>query len=498
MNTPTLIRAVVAAGMLVACTVVASPASAEAPSPRPQQHGRWLVDPDGRVLVLHGVNMVNKVGSYAPSATGFGADDAAFLADQGLTTVRLGLIWKAVEPSPGEYDDAYLANVKQTTELLAAEGIWTLLDFHQDLYNEQFQGEGAPDWAVQDDGRPNTPKAGFPFNYFVNIAMNRAFDHFWKNDLGPGGVGLQDRYAASWRHVAEYFSSTPGVMGFDLFNEPWPGTTYPLCVNPFGCPGFDRKLSAFSQRATDAIRTVDPDTVVYYEPNVLFNSGARTTVKVNGDNLGFSFHDYCVADLVGGTVPLGLDRPVCLGLDRLLWSNMERHVNQRSVTALLTEFGASDNVTSLEDMVDRAAQHRTGWQYWAYCGCADPTTTGAGDKQALVLDPQQTPIGSNVRTAKLRALAIPHPTAVSGTPTSYVFNRTTGRFSLTYSTAKAAGGGNFSTGSQTTVAVPAFQYPNGYTVTATGATVSSAPNAPELVLEQGAGAAPIQVTVTKN
>ncbi len=497
MKTPPVIRIAVAAGLLLAGMGLASPASA-ATEPRPQQHGRWLVDPDGRVLTLHGVNMVTKAGNYAPSSTGFGADDAAFLADQGLTTVRLGLIWKAVEPSPGQYDDAYLANLKQTTELLAAEGIWTLLDFHQDLYNEKYQGEGAPDWAVQDNGLPNNPKLGFPFNYFVNLALNRAFDNFWKNAPGPGGVGLQDRYAAAWRHVAEYFSATPGVMGFDLLNEPWPGTTYALCANPFGCPAFDRKLSAFSQRVTDAIRTVDPDTVAYYEPNVLFNSGARTSVKVAGDNLGFSFHDYCLADLIGGTIPLGVDRPVCLTLDRLLWSNVERHVNARSVTPLLTEFGASDNLTSLKDMVDRAAQHRIGWQYWAYCGCGDPTTTGAGDKQALVLDPQQTPTGSNVKTAKLGALAIPHPTAVSGTPTSYVFNRTTGRFTLTYSTAKAAGGGNFATGSQTTVALPAIQYPNGYTVSVTGATVTSAPNAPELVLEQGAGTAPIQVTVTKN
>ena len=497
MKTPALVRAVVAAGIAAASIGLAVPAQA-ADAPRPVQHGRWLTDPDGRALVLHGVNMVTKAGSYAPSSTGFGADDAAFLADQGLTTVRLGLIWKAVEPSPGEYDDAYLADIKQTTELLAAEGIWVLLDFHQDLYNEKYQGEGAPDWAVQDDGRPNSPKLGFPFNYFVNLALNRAFDNFWKNVPGPGGVGLQDRYAGAWRHVAEYFGSTPGVMGFDLLNEPWPGTTYPLCANPFGCPTFDRKLSAFSQRAHDAIRTVDPDTVTYYEPNVLFNSGARTSVKVTGDNLGFSFHDYCLADLVGGTIPLGVDRPVCLTLDRVLWSNMEQHVRQRSVTPLLTEFGASDNLTSLKDMVDRAAQHRTGWQYWAYCGCADPTTTGSGDKQALVLDPQQAPTGANVKTDKLRTLAIPHPTAVAGTPTTYQFDRTTGRFTLTYSTVKVAGG-RFPAGSQTTVSVPAIQYPNGYSVTVAGGTVVSPPNAPELVVQQnGLGLLPIRVIVTKN
>ena len=83
-----------------------------------------------------------------------------------------------------------------------------MLDFHQDLYNERFQGEGWPDWAVQDDGLPAEPKAGFPANYLVMPALQRAFDHFWANDPGPGGVGLQDRYAAAWAHVAARFRST--------------------------------------------------------------------------------------------------------------------------------------------------------------------------------------------------------------------------------------------------------------------------------------------------
>jgi endoglycosylceramidase len=491
------IRSFIITALVIALATVAlgGPAGA-ADVPRPSQAGRWLLDPDGRVLVLHGVNMVNKLGSHEPGATGFDADDAAFLAEHGFTTVRLGLIWKSVEPSPGEYDDAYLASVRETTELLAAEGIWTLLDFHQDLYSERFEGEGAPDWAVQDDGLPAEPKLGFPANYFGMLALNRAFDHFWNNDPGPGGVGLQDRYAAAWSHVAEFFGSTPGVMGYDLFNEPWPGTAYALCMNPLGCPGFDRKLSAFSQRTIDAIRTVDPDTVSFYEPNVLFNSGARTSVKVEGDDLGFSFHDYCLFDVVPAPETLGLERPVCSGLSQVLWANMERHVKQRSVTPLLTEFGASDRLTNLGDMVDRAAEHRTGWQYWAYCGCGDPTTTGAGDKQALVFDPQQPPTGANVKTEKLRTLAIPHPTAVAGTPTAYEFDRSTGDFTLTYTSAKADGTGAFAPGSQTTVAVPALQYPDGYTVTVQGATVVSPANAGELVLES-TGTGQVEVAVAK-
>ena len=142
------------------------------------------MDAYGRAVVLHGVNMVYKRPPYTPSAAGFDAPDARFLRREGFDTVRLGVIYKAVEPSPGHYDDAYLASIAKTMKLLSSQGIFTLLDFHQDLYNERFQGEGFPDWAVMDDGLPAQPQAGFPGNYLAQPATNRAFDHFWNNDGG--------------------------------------------------------------------------------------------------------------------------------------------------------------------------------------------------------------------------------------------------------------------------------------------------------------------------
>src|SRR4051794_29444684 len=92
---------------------------------RPHQAGRWLLDRQGRVRIDQGVNMVYKQGSYAPDATGFGADDARFLRRNGFTTVRLGLIWKAVEPRPGSYDDDYLDRIAHTVMVLHRHGIVT-------------------------------------------------------------------------------------------------------------------------------------------------------------------------------------------------------------------------------------------------------------------------------------------------------------------------------------------------------------------------------------
>lgn len=75
---------------------------------------------------------------YLPATDGFSNDDAAFLAANGLTAVRVGVIWKAVEPRPGVYHNRYLAGIRQTVDMLARHGIVSLLDFHQDLFNEGF------------------------------------------------------------------------------------------------------------------------------------------------------------------------------------------------------------------------------------------------------------------------------------------------------------------------------------------------------------------------
>src|SRR4051794_30247167 len=83
----------------------ATPAAAAGPAAPLDHAGRWITDARGHVVVLHGLNMVSKRPPYAPDSTGFGDDDAAFLAAEGFNTVRVGVIYKAVEPQPGVYDD---------------------------------------------------------------------------------------------------------------------------------------------------------------------------------------------------------------------------------------------------------------------------------------------------------------------------------------------------------------------------------------------------------
>jgi endoglycosylceramidase len=482
------------AGAIVLVVLGAFAAEASARIQTPLDHaGRWITDPSGRVTVLHGLNMVYKRPPYAPDAVGFGENDAAFLASEGYNTVRVGLIYKAVEPQPGVYDDAYLARIERTVNALGRHGVVSLLDFHQDLYNERFQGEGWPDWAVQDDGLPAQPQAGFPANYLVMPALQRAFDHFWQNDPGPGGVGLQDRYAAAWRHVAERFRDNRYVLGYDLLNEPWPGTAWQQCANPAGCPVFDAMLSAFVTRMLTAIRQVDSTTIVWYEPQVLFNNGSDTNLADFGDaHTGMSFHDYCLTANEGG----GGYSAACEASDSLVFQNAEKRSLATGDALLLTEFGATDERESLLGVLSLADKNMMSWQEWHYCGCDDPTTTGSGDTQAIVLDPAKPPSGSNLKTSTLDAVTRPYPQIVAGTPESWSFDPSSRAFALAFSTSRAGGGGgSFGPNAVSEIAVPRRQYTNGYAADVRGGSIRSAAGAAVLKVSACAGATRLTVSL---
>ena len=484
-------RALLAALVLIA---LAAPAASAAPQLPLSHSGRWITDSEGRVVVLHGLNMVYKRPPYAPDAIGFGDDDAAFLASEGYNTVRLGLIYKAIEPQPGHYDDAYLQRIENTVNTLGRHGIVSLLDFHQDMYNEKFQGEGWPDWAVRDDGIPNQPQQGFPTNYLVNPALNRAFDHFWANDPANGDTtGLQDRYAAAWRHVADRFKDNRYVLGYDLLNEPWPGTAWQQCAQPAGCPEFDGRLSAFVERVRAAIRTVDPSTLVFYEPNVLFNNGADTQLANFGDkNAAMSFHDYCLTANEGG----GGYGPECQQSDGLVFDNADKRSAATGDGLLLTEWGATDDRGSLLGPLTLADQHMMSWQEWHYCGCDDPTTTGSGDTQAIVLDPAKPPSGDNLKTTTLDVLSRPYPRLVSGRPDSWSFDPDSREFTFGYDPRQSVDGSQpFGFGIQSEIVIPERQYPKGYEADVRGGAIVSAPGARVLRVAACSAAGVVFVTV---
>jgi endoglycosylceramidase len=204
-------------------------------------------------------------------------------------------------------------------------------------------------------------------------------------------------------------------------------------------------------------------------------------------NTGFSFHDYCAIETT-------LHQDITCSLqDRATFNNALRYTVIRQIPALLTEFGATNDLANLAGVLNRADDDRMGWLEWAYTG--NDKTSSSPRAQALVFDPSQPPTGANVNAAKLAVLAAPYPQAVAGTPRDWSFR--SGTFRLCYSTERADRLGRFPAGAQTLVSVPAIEYPNGYHVTVRGGQVVSPPNSPVLVVVADAGADSVDLAVTR-
>jgi endoglycosylceramidase len=57
-------------------------------------------------------------------------EDIQNLQDWGVTLIRLGVMWEAVERTPGVYDDAYLVKIEEIVKRLGEKGIYTMIDAH--------------------------------------------------------------------------------------------------------------------------------------------------------------------------------------------------------------------------------------------------------------------------------------------------------------------------------------------------------------------------------
>jgi endoglycosylceramidase len=454
--------------------------------------GKWMVDRHGRVVVLHGLNVPSKTLPAYPSALGFGYADAGLLAASGFNAVRLTVERYALEPAPGKFDDGYLAHMADTVGMLAGHGILSLIDFHQDEYGPVFNDNGFPAWMTMTDGLPNMTQVGFPGQYLANPALNRAFDHLWADDVGPSGRRLQADDATMLAHAARYLAGQDGLLGYEILNEPWPGSQYPTCtVAQVGCPVFDRgPYSAYYHRVIPAVRGADPSRLVFYEPVSTFNQGVPTSMVPPADpRLGFAFHNYPLCSAVIGAASPSAQAP-CTGADAeetaTVISNAEAHAAATGNALLETEFGANTDTALIAGQLGQFDKAMVPWMFWSYTHYIDPYAPNG------TLEP---PTPANINQTMLQTLARPYPQLVAGTPTSWRFDPATKVFAFEYSPHRADGHGTFPAGAETSIAVPAIQYPHGYQVRVTGGSVASAPDAPLLRVRASGRSGPLMVTV---
>lgn len=427
--------------------------------------GKSFVDEYGRERLFFGFNVVDKAdGKFGEKHFEFEFDDAFFKQFKacGFNILRLGFVWASVEPEPGKYDEAFLDEIGDILDRFHQENVYVFLDIHQDCYSSALHGDGAPAWAtLTDKYKPRKPKFVWAESYFISRAVHRAFDNFWANKPYEG-VGIQDRYAAMWEHLAKRFGDKPALFGFDFMNEPYPGTdggkVFRKLINKtirvtFFDPRIkkgrliadalrkDRRIHVLDQypaevfskivsTGTKLIRKFDTE---QYSPFLDKMAGAVRKVTDNGilfvdnsywSNIGIPCSNKAI-DVNGAREPkqcfsphgydLMVDTPAYKYASNSrvggLFAEHRRTQERLDVPVLVGEWGGNAGGTEwlphVEFLLETFESYKWSYTYWHYY-------------KGLLDDPLA---GTLVR---------PYPKAVTGTITAYGYNREACLFYLEY------------------------------------------------------------------
>lgn len=184
----------------------------------------------GQQILFNGLNVLcrdPKMGYMYPDFKGA----LPWFKESGFNLIRLGIFWDGTEPEPGTYDMDYLAGIKDIVKAAEQEGIYVILDMHQDLFSVKFI-DGAPLWATLDEGKNHPDNCNVWYlAYFQSDAVIQAADSFWENRPAPDGAGLLDHYVSMWEMLAGYFKDCGNIIALEPMNEPFMGS---LARNAFG------------------------------------------------------------------------------------------------------------------------------------------------------------------------------------------------------------------------------------------------------------------------
>ncbi|CAO3574814.1 unnamed protein product [Mortierella alpina] len=347
---------------------------------RVDQATQHFIDAQGRTRFFHGTNMVMKhfpwhhdVEKFVPSWSIVDKDIEVMKA-LNINSIRLGVHWAGVEPVRGQYNQTYLDITNGIIKKLQDNNIYTLVDQHQDVWAAQICGHGAPLWFVKSDWvepahrMPYPQKAPFAVDAngvpsdadcnsidwsvsYLDYAVGNAFGRLYNNYDNLG-----DAWAAYWKVVATNYHTLPGVMGYDLMNEPWVGDHMadPTLLIPGKADA--RNMEPLWNKGNAAIRTVDDTTIVFFEGSTFdVLSGFNNVPGGDGSKTAHSYHYY---------------KPPQLSSIETTIKNRIKDATRLRTAGMLTEFhfwGTDKATLALTlEATQQADRYMQSWQGWAY------------------------------------------------------------------------------------------------------------------------------------
>ena len=367
--------------------------------PRPSTGSRYLRLGDRPILPV-GAHFVPVEGPDWPWRVGPEAFDRAFarMAAAGLDAVRIDLLWSAIEPEPGRYDEAHLVVLD---EVLAAARRHGLL-LHPTLFIGGEVGDAYWDVPWRDGRHPHRD---------------------------PEMIRLQAAHAA---YLARRWQGNPGILAWDLTDEP-----------PFWLfrDTTDDDARAWTRALVGAIRGAD--------------AGALVTIGTAGQEVGWGpFRaDVVAGDLDFATVhPYPIYEPD-LYPDGLLGSRMTHAAAFETALAagvgrpvMVHEYGASsaqfepERIAAYDRLLCWSSLGRGAAGFFAWCWTdAEPA---AFERAPYVRQPHETQFGvtdwkgalrprgrvladlaATVRRLDLDGLAADGPVATTAIPVPHEYAR---------------------------------------------------------------------------
>jgi endoglycosylceramidase len=361
--------------------------------------GRNFVDTNGRVVILRGINLAgnSKVPPFLPLSDPSQLD---VLPGLGFNVIRLVFIWEAFEPQRGVWDLRYLAMMRSIAEAAWARGMYVIIDFHQDGFSRfasRGSGDGFPAWAISPRSAAcnpdNWPRCwDWTWRMMTDTCMHKSFKDFYANT-----TGVRTRYLDMVQTVAQVCSQVPGVIGYDVINEPW---------------GDERQeLYPLYRDAAQVIRSVHPNAILFLEGHIATNTGLQTKLpRPKLENVAYAPHFYKPATIVQNAW-----NGLTITIDRA-FAHMNQKASEWDVPLFVGEYGVpaearggGDYLAYLHDRLDDTVASGAQWNYTP--GWTHQTKDGWNGEDFSLLDASGRPRPSFRRH--------PYPRAVAGVPGAF-------------------------------------------------------------------------------
>ncbi len=412
---------------LTSVTALASNSCVSARQGRLCADSRFFRDDRGRVIILRGVNLAgnSKVPPFLPLPK-FGDPDATpagyqktaatvysftehtdiseldLLPEIGVNVIRLVFNWEAFEPTKGERNPFYLNMAQRIVEEAWKRGIFTIIDFHQDLFSRFLAngcGDGFPRWAMPSDIVAVDPKNDSSCWFWQtngvidpNADWKRAFHALYENR-----GGLKDAYLSMIEAVTTRLSHEDGILGYDLINEPYSGSE-------------EADLRAFYPAVASTISNVDLTAIMFVEPSALSSLGNQTknlqAAPVTRGNVVYAPHFYDWKVIIGAYIGASLSESA--------FCRMVSTASNWGDPLFLGEYGAPswalgvrDYMKTLNDLLNQSFISGTQWNYtpgWT------PDRLDGWNREDLSI------VGEDLQIRKQLFLVRAYPQRISGTP----------------------------------------------------------------------------------